>query len=41
MDSHFYTVEVKWNIGRKGIMCSSELNQEKENRNLKSNKKQK
>lgn len=31
MEAHFYTVEVKWNIARKGIMCSPELNQEKEN----------
>lgn len=31
MDIHFYTVEVKWDIARKGIMCSLELNKEKEN----------
>ena len=29
METHYYNVEVKWDTGRKGIMCSPELNKEK------------
>jgi peroxiredoxin-like protein len=28
MEPHFYNVEVNWNIDRKGVMCSPELNKE-------------
>ena len=30
MEAHYYNVEVNWNTGRKGVMCSPEINQEKE-----------
>lgn len=26
MEAHFYNVNINWNIGRKGVMCSPELN---------------
>lgn len=31
MDSHFYNIEINWNQGRKGLMCSPELNHSSDN----------
>jgi peroxiredoxin-like protein len=28
MEAHFYNVDINWNIDRKGVMCSPELNRE-------------
>lgn len=29
MEAHYYNVDVNWNVDRKGVLCSPELDQEK------------
>lgn len=31
MDPHYYNIEINWSEGRKGLMCSPELNQSSDN----------
>lgn len=33
MEAHYYNVDINWNTGRKGMMCSPELNIENGNNN--------